>query len=127
MALVRWRFEDTTEGDSYTFAINPNEGGSPNRAKSIQFQKTSASDGKTLVFEGLDEPKTSQFSGVILTQAYYDAMIDWFGRRHPIKVIDDLGREFIIYITKLDAKRQRAVHYPWKHQYTVDYIILEEL
>lgn len=126
--VVRWTFTDAVAADSYTFAVNPNDGGSPTDAKSIQYQKSSApsEEGKTLVFEGRDEPNTSSFSGVILAEAQYHAMRSWFRRRNPITMTDDLGRTFTIYITKFEAKRKRARSYPWKHEYTVEYIILED-
>lgn len=125
MTVVRWIFDDLTDSSSYTFPINPSEGGSPQYKKSINTQNTAAPDGKTLVFEGRDAPQTLSFSGTILDEAQYNAMVLWFNKRHQIKVTDDLGREFMVYITDFEPKRVRAVQHPWKHSYTVNYIVLD--
>lgn len=122
---VRWRFDDPVNLDTYEFHISPNEGGSLQYKKTINYQNTSAPDGKTLVFEGRDEPKTSEFSGVILDREHYEAMVDWFNRRHQIKVTDDLERQFWIYIVEFTPKRERAAHSPWKHSYTCRYVVLD--
>jgi hypothetical protein len=125
MPLVRWKFEDTETADEYTFEVNPSEGGSKQYDKRMTFQTTTASDGKTLVFEGQPEIKTLSFSGTILTQAQYDQMIFWFQKKNPILITDDLGRETLIYIKTFRPERQRAIHYPWKHSYSVEAIVLE--
>lgn len=127
MTVVRWLFEDLTTATpaTYTFEINPNEGGSLAYEKSIVTQTTSAFDGQVIVQEGQDKPLSSSFSGTILTEEGHDAMVDWFQRRHQIRVTDDLGRQMMIYITKFTPKRVRSALYPWKHTYTVDYIVLD--
>lgn len=118
-----WRFHDpigngTSGPETYILPVNPNEGGSPGFKKTINFQATSAPDGKTLMFEGRDEVQTLEFSGVILTEAQYNAFIYWWKKRHQIHITDDLGRQFWAYITMFDPKRERAHNYPWKHSYT---------
>jgi hypothetical protein len=122
MAVVRWTFFDPLTLEEYTFGINPNTGGSRQFRKTINYQSTAAADGKTLVFEGRDEVNKMEFSGAILEQGQYDAMVTWFSKRHQIQVTDDLGRQFWIYITSFAPVRQRAIHYPWKHSYTVEYV-----
>lgn len=126
MAVVqRWRFDDLVTHETYEFEINPKEGGSPSYKKHINYQNTCAPNGKTLVFEGHDEPQVLTFTGTILTQTLYDAMVTWFSKRHQIKVTDDLGRSFMIYIMSFEPKRERSFHYPWKHSYQVSYIVLD--
>lgn len=124
MPVVRWVFTDTFMSDSYTFAVNPREGGTPVYEKNISSQNTSAPGGKTLLFEGRDVPQQNTFSGVILEQVDLDKFIEFFNRRHQFQLTDDLGRVYEIYITKFEPTRERAVHYPWKHSYTVTYTIL---
>jgi len=123
--MAKWRFDDLTDSTSYVFEINPNEGGSPQYKKTIQTSNTAAPDGKTLIFEGRDEPQQLTFSGTILSQAQYDAMVTWFNKRHQIQITDDLSRQFMVYITGFEPKRVRAVHFPYKHTYTVTYTVLD--
>lgn len=127
--VVRWTFTDASLAtpETYTFEVNPVEGGTPTRKKTITYQNTAAPDGKTLIFEGRDEVQQFRFTGVLLTQTHYEAFLEWYEKRHQILVTDDLGREFWIYITSFEATRQRAVHYPWKHSYTVEATVLDWL
>lgn len=124
MARIPWIFRDLVTNDTYQWEVNPNEGGSPIYEKSITYQNTSAPDGKTLIFEGRDQPATGTFSGVLLTEEQYDTLYTWWNKRHQVQIEDDLGRTFVIYITKFVPRRERARNYPWKHSYTVDYVIL---
>lgn len=125
--LVRWRLDDDTVGDSYVFEINPNEGGTPPRKKNLTTQSTTAPDGKPIIFEGQDEVLNASVSGVILNEDQLAVLTEWFKRRHLVKLTDDLGRAYIIYLTGLQAGRQRSAHYHWKHTYTLEYTVFEEL
>lgn len=125
MTVRRWKFEDLVLDETYTFEINPNEDGSPSYSKHVTYQNTSAPDGRTLVFEGQDEPSTGTFSGTILSEDHYNAMVYWFSKRHQIRITDDLDRAMMIYITKFTPKRVRSAIYPWKHTYSCEYTMLD--
>lgn len=121
--VVKWQFYDgsTTE----VFEVNPNEGGSPTRRKTMTYKNTAAPDGKTLVFEGRDEPGEISFSGTLLTQEQFDMFEEWWDKRQQVRITDDLGRQYWVYIHTFDAKRIRARSHPWKHEYTVEATILD--
>lgn len=123
--LVRWTFHDPTVPETYTLEINPNEGGAPDYKKSITTMATAAPDGSTLMFEGRDEPKRLDFSGVILTEAQYMAFLAWWQKRHQILVTDDLGREYWVYFEQWTPTRKRTIHYPWRHNFQAKTIILD--
>lgn len=125
MAVVRWVFDDPVTLASYTFEINPNDGGSPAYRKKFQYENTSAPDGKVIVFEGRDEPKKIEFSGILLTEAELNAFIEWWDKRYQISVTDDLGREFSIVIETFEPRRERARSHPWKHSYSVTATIVD--
>ncbi len=121
--VVKWELFDGS--NTYTFLINPNEGGSPARKKSITYKNTAAPDGKTLVFEGRDEPGTMSFSGILLEQSQYEAFEEWFDKRMQVRITDDLGRQYWIYIESFEPKRVRARSYPWKHSFSISATILD--
>lgn len=125
MAVVKWVFYDPVTLDEYTFDINPNDGGTPERRKTITYENTAAPGGKTLVFEGRDEPETISFSGTILEEEQYNALVSWFDKRHQIRVTDDLNRQQWIYITQFSARRRRSYQHPWKHDYDVQATVLD--
>lgn len=123
--MARWLFYDPTIPATYAFEVNPNEGGSPTFDKNIAEENTVAPGGKTLLFEGSDPPQRLDFSGVILTQEQYDAFVEWWQKRRQIRITDDLGREYWVYFKTFTPKRERAIHSPWKHSYSVSTTILD--
>jgi hypothetical protein len=125
MAVVRWTFEDPTAAQTYEFEINPNDGGSPGYERNVSYQNTSAPDGKTLIFEGAPRAQELEFSGTLLTQEQYDAFVTWWQKKNQVKMTDDLGREWWIVITRFAPTRERSVHYPWKHSYSVTAVIVD--
>lgn len=120
--VVRWTFEDLATGDSYEWEVNPNSGGSPQYRKTITYQNTVG--GRTLIFEGSDEPLTGQVSGVLLSQDQHETLVDWWDKRHLVRLTDDLGRTYMIYIVSYEPERQRSVRYGYKHSYTMTYTIV---
>lgn len=119
---VKWLFEDLALDESYVFEINPNEGGSPQYKKNITYQDTIA--GNTLIFEGGDQAIETSVSGTLLSQSQHETFVDWFSKRHLIRLTDDLGRTYMIYITGYEPKRVRAVQARYKHTYTLSYTIV---
>lgn len=117
--MARWRFDDPTDGSSYTFEMSPKEGGSPGYTKKVESQTTAAPDGSVILMEGRDEVRELEFNGIIRTEAHYTAMVTWFTKRHAIELTDDLDRVFRIYITEFRPTRKRAATAPWKHDYSV--------
>lgn len=122
---VRWVFEDPVTLDTYSFDINPNDGGSPQFIKRYEYRNTSAPDGKVIMYEGRDDPKSLEFSGVLLTEEQYNAFVEWWDKRYQVVVKDDLGREFSIVIESFNPKREKAVSHPWKHSYQIKATIVD--
>ncbi len=121
----RWVFEDLVTLESWTMDVNPREGGAPQYQKNVSYQATAGEDGKTLAFEGRDNPLTSEFSGVVLTETMYNTLLEWYQKRHQFQVTDDLGRVFMIYITGFAPKRKWSTTHPWRHDYTCTYTVID--
>lgn len=125
MAVVKWVFEDLSDASTYTFEINASEGGTPTYRKNLHVVSAIAPGGRTIVSEGADSVETQRFSGTILNEEQYNAMLEWFNKRHQIQFTDDLYRTWVIYITGFTATREHRQSHPWYHKYTVDYIIVD--
>ncbi len=123
--VVRWTLYDPIELDTYTFHLNPSEGGSPAFKKRTNYQNTSAPDGLVIIFEGQDEVQAITWDGTILEQAHYEALQEWWAKRTQLLLTDDLGRQFWVYLQTFEPKRVRAAHSPWKHTYTITAVILD--
>lgn len=122
--VVRWTFTDPVTAAVYTFHLNPSAGGSPQYKKNVVQQNTTAPGGSVVRFEGADHPKEGTVSGTILEIAHYQALVDWWEKRYPVVMTDDLGRTQTIYITEFLPERQRAVSHPHKHRFSLNYIVL---
>lgn len=123
--VVRWTFNDLATLESYELEINPSDGGSPQYRKNITYQNTIAPGGRTLIFEGKDEPITLEWSGKVLSQEQHETFVDWFDKRHQILLVDDLQREYMVYITSYEPKRERSALNQWKHTYTMKATVLD--
>lgn len=118
MATQKWTFNDPTNGDTYSFSVNPSEE-DPVYAKGLQFEALTAPGALPLLFEGQDTPTTFVVKGTILSEAQYTALLYWFQKRHPFQLTDDLGRVRWIYLTNFSPVRVRSALYPWKHTYSL--------
>lgn len=126
MARVAWVFTDLTDSSTYSWEVNPLDGNDGTFEKSITYQSTAAPDGRLLIFEGRDQPNNASWTGTILSQNQYDTLKLWYQKRHQVQIEDDLGRTFIVYVTKFSPQRVRNTTYPWKHTYSIEYVIIEE-
>lgn len=118
---VKWTFTDYWQVGpppyTYTWEINPNEGGSPEITKNISVFENVGPNRLGLLMEGQSSIPILNFSGVILTQSHYEALEHWFDHRILIKLDDDLERSFYGVFSKLSPKRSRRASNPWYHTY----------
>lgn len=128
MARIGWILEDVVDNVTQVMSINPNDGASPAYRKNLTKASSSAPGdaAQALVFEGTDEIPQFDFSGTILTKAQYDLLFFAWKKRHPIKLTDDLGRSFVIYLESFEPARKAPMSpmYPWRHTYSATSIIL---
>ena len=123
--MARWVFTDGVASETYKFEISPNEGGTPPVQKSLTYSSTPGPDGSSIVFEGRDRPRVFSIGGVVHTEAGVTALDTWFDKEYQVKVTDDLGREFYIYITDLELSRAGTRRHPWRHRFRMGYIELD--
>lgn len=131
MPRIPWKFEDAIENVTEYMAVNPNEGASPHYRKQLTKTRTTAPGelGQVIIYEGQDDVSQFDFSGTILNKAQYDLLYYAWKKRHPVKLTDDLGRQFIIYLESFEPSRKAPTHpsYVWRHTYNATSVILKEL
>lgn len=120
---VPWIFQGYDSEDIYEFAINPLECSVPSIQKQISTQNTAA--GGLVYFQGQNTVPSMSFSGTILSEAHYTAMKTWSGADKQVAVIDDLGRKYWVYIKNFSPTRQYHPEYPWRHEFSVEAVILD--
>lgn len=121
--LPRWRFYDSVVDETYVFEINPDSGGSPTYGKRV-VKSTTQADRSSLIIEGSPPAQNIDFSGVSLTQTQLEAFVNWFNRRRPIKLTDDLGRQWTVYIRSVEPDRKRNLSEPYEHHYKISTVVL---
>lgn len=121
--MARWSFQDDVLVETYNFDVNPNRGGTPSFEKSLSYSTTPA--GASIVFEGRDKPRTFTVSGILREESQLTALQTWYDKNYQVKVTDDLGREFWIFITGLDFERAQTRKWPFRHTFTINYVELD--
>lgn len=136
MARIPWRFEDPITLDVYALPVNPNsDNGSHSFTRNVNYEvvagmyQTAAGDDTidTMVFESGVEQKTFSYKGFVYNQEQYDNFNEWTSKGYPFEIYDDLGRGFLVYISRFVYSRVRSNQFPYKHSYEMQGIILEEL
>lgn len=124
MPRVAWELYDPIADETYLLHINPDAGGSPTRRKTLSTRTTTA--GKALYFQGSPEPRTFEASGTMLSEAHYNELDRWVEEKnHQVRLTDDLGRVFWIYLVALVPSRVRKGSHPWFHTYSLEYTELD--
>jgi hypothetical protein len=108
-----------------SWPTNPSEGGEPSRRKSLSIIETTASDGRTIVFEGTPPPLEFEFRLTVLSLTERDFWVEWFSKPYQVQYTSDLGEQYWIYFDRLDMSRKRAINRPFKadmtaHAYELD-------
>jgi hypothetical protein len=122
--VIRDYSVDPMAPEEYFWDINPNAFSMSYR-KSLTYDRTCAEDGRSIIFEGRDEPQRMQFSGVLLLQDQYDKFVEWYSKRTQIELEDDLGRTFWVYIVSFEPSRKRSTQHPWRHEYSGEFAVLD--
>jgi hypothetical protein len=118
-----WRFQDYSGSQFYEFEINPLDVSDPAIKRTITTQATSA--GRQVNYEGRLQPGTLTFSGTILSEGQYEVMNAWAQVRKQIKITDDLGRVFWVYIESFTPTRKYSIEFPWRMEYSVEATVLD--
>ena len=120
-----WQLYDPELDETYDLPIGPSAQAGPLYKKRALYENTLGPDGALLRSDAVDESQHIELSGTLLIQAQFDALTTWVAKRYPIYIVDDLGRQTLVYLQEFTPKRERSIKYPWKHNYTLTGIVLE--
>lgn len=122
---MRWIFEDPVDSTTAIFNLNPLSGGTPKEERKLVSHNTVAAGGRTVLMEGSKAPRTITFSGNISDEEQYNIYVTWFNKRHQIQLTDDLGREYMIMITRFSPRRVRRGNRFWRHSFDVEATVVD--
>lgn len=120
---VPWLFQAYNGVDVYEFAVNPLTAKMPSKKRNITKEKTAT--GAPILFQGRDSVPSMTFGGTILTEAHLNAMRTWAIKQNQVKLTDDLGRQYWVYITSFSPTRNYHADYPWRHDYQAEALVLD--
>lgn len=121
----RWKVYDPYTADEWTFAMNPSEVVQPDQKKNVSSIGTTASDGRTIMYEGQKPPDELSWKGVILSRAERDIFLLWFAKPYQLRLTDDLGEEYWVYLDKFTPRRKRVVNRELKIEYDMHAFVLD--
>lgn len=129
MGRVAWTLTSTDASpETYSFEVNPKtDAGSFSITKSQNYIESAGPNGQTLIHERVDDPIKVSYSGVLLTELQYDALVTWAAKEDPVILTDDLGQSSSILIDSLEFTRAPRRHYPWRHEFTLTGFVMEVL
>ena len=118
---IAWNFFDGV--NSYDLPINPNEAKMPSRRRPVATKATCA--GRQVMYQGRLEVPTIEFSGVLLDETQYRIFKEWFNRRKQIRITDDLGIKYWVYLKSFQPTRVKSNDYDWYHNYSASGVVLD--
>jgi hypothetical protein len=130
LAMQRWQFHDPSDPDpvtnTWTVPINPREMSSVFPTRAFTQKHSTAVDGQLLLFEGPPAPVDFTFAGAILDANHYDMLRSWTYERHTaIEIRDHFGRTLLVVMTKFDVKPKNARGVYWRHEYSIEALLLD--
>ena len=118
---VAWRFFDGV--NAYDLLVNPSAATMPVQKKRLNYKPTTA--GRVVTYEGRPEVPTFNLSGTTLTEEQYRNFVSWSKLRKQIRITDDLGQEYWVYIKTYEPSRRNSHEYPWLMDYTISGVVLD--
>lgn len=118
---IAWLFFDGV--NTYELPINPNEAKMPSPKRSVLTKPTCS--GRQVSYQGREEVATIDFSGVLLSEAQYRVFREWFLKRQQIRITDDLGLKYWVYLKTFNPTRVKNNTHEWYHTYSASGVVLD--
>lgn len=121
--MIRWTFATLTGSESDVFEVSPNAQDSPlsSRAMTWDFHPQ-------LGWSGHREPRAPTpwtFSGVLHSQAQYDALLTWVSKKVKIVITDDRSERLVVRLLKFEPTQEAGQRNAWRMTYTMRALIFE--
>ena len=122
--VIRWVFElPAPSAMTYTFEHNPTEMTSPFSRRVLNPEHTTAPDGQPVIFEGQPVAVEWSATGVVFTQAHYDALEQWHALNRRFYAIDHHERAWLVTLEDVSWTEMRDPSRPWAHRYSLKFLI----
>lgn len=128
--VIRWVFQDKQTGGlgSYVVPINPTSMTSAQAPpKPLTVDLTTAPNGRPIFYQGSRRPYEWRFTGTCRTEAFFNALNDYYGLKRRFYTIDHFNRAWVTTWEELNLTTVRDVNNPYAHTYEVKALIYGEV
>ncbi len=130
---VKWTFTDEVEGTTSVFTLNP-ESASIDRG-GLQSSQISTTNGRRIIQKGRRNPDAMVINGTTFQEDEFVAFAQIASKMYQVKLTDDLGREFWVFITGYSPERQptrfgsyagaSGSRLDWRMRYSINMTMLD--
>lgn len=126
MARTPWLLQDFSTGTevNYAFPTNPNTFSPPGKSTNFAVQRPTAPNSSVILFQGLNDVASGQFSGVVRSQSEYEALASWTSKWYPVFLTDDRNNTWQVILTEVSWTRKHRYIDPDTYEYTVKFLEL---
>lgn len=109
---------------TYTLPINPDRLDMSYGEFVIDHENTTVSNGRIVAWEGAPVPNIWRWSGAVLDEASYGAMVAIGTTGQRLYLTDHFRRRFLVKVASVSMQRVRDLERPWHHRYEMTAWIL---
>lgn len=122
-----WTFKDPAPGGlgAYTFPINPATMTTPHAPRNVVLEHTVAVDGHDVIWEAAYRANEWRFQGTVLTQSFYETLVDFAELNHRFWITDHRNRAWVASIESIDWTKRHALDNDWAWDYDVTALIFQ--
>lgn len=126
MPHVAWTLQDlsTSTPATMSFEINPNTFSPPGTKAGITWMRTTAPNGQSLIWQGLNDVPEGKMSGAVNSSGFKASLDEWATKWYPLVLTDDLGNTFNILITAISWTRLNRHLFPHRYDYDITFVIV---
>lgn len=129
VAPGRWVFQaydfsDPDAVDTYVLSNNPSQMDRSFGGHAITDEPTTVSNGKTISWEGAPKPPLWTFTGNILNEPDYRALLRWGQTGQRFYITDHFGQRYLVKCVMFEVTRRRDLQRPWNHTYSMQVQVL---
>lgn len=136
MSRIPWSWYDPVEDETYYMPVNPyQDNGSNNIVRTTSYEVNAATYQDqsgvdrigNLVYHSSDDVPKQSYTGRLYTQDEVEDFTAVVEKNNALTLTDDLDRSYSVLIESFTLNRVRARNRPYKHEYSLTFIVLEEL
>jgi hypothetical protein len=117
-------FSSLSSVDTDTFQVNPDSVTQKFGDVQINAEATTVSNGQVITWEGSAQPPQWSWSGRVLNEEQYNALVTWGTTRQRVYLTDHFRRRFLVKVLSVEFDRVRDAQRQWHMKYQMTAAVL---